>query len=176
MAITTDMVKKLREATGAGVMDCRRALEQTEGNEAKARDILLQQGLARAEKRSGRVAAQGLIEAYVHGGGRIATLIELNCESDFVARNDDFRGLAHDIAMQVAATSPKYLSEEDIPAGAEVVSKEQEVLLLQPFIKDPGINIGDLIRQKIGIIGENIVLRRYVRMELGESLSGEKAE
>jgi elongation factor Ts len=166
------MVKQLREATNAGVMECKRALTEANGDFAKATEILRQAGIARADKKASRVAAQGLIEPYVHGGGRIGVLIELNCESDFVARTDGFRSLAHDIAMQVAATAPKYVSADEMPEG-ETAAKEEVVLLEQPFIKNPGITIGGLIKESIGTIGENIVLRRFVRFELGESAKSE---
>lgn len=167
MEITADRVKKLREETGAGVMDCKKALQEAGGDVGKAKDILTQQGLARAERKAGRVAAQGLIESYIHAGGRIGSMIELNCESDFVARTEDFRRLAHDIAMQVAATSPKYLRAEDVPAD-ETAPPVEVCLLLQPFIKDPGTSIQELIKQHAAKLGENVVIRRFVRFELGE--------
>lgn len=167
MGITADRVKKLREETGAGVMDSKRALEEAGGDFEKAKEILRQQGLARAEKKVGRVAAQGVIDAYIHAGGRIGSMVELNCESDFVARTEGFRALAHDVAMQVAATAPRYVRPEDVPA--DVVAERNEVcLLLQPFIKNPGITIQDLIKEHIAKLGENIVIRRFVRFELGE--------
>ena len=172
MAITAGMVKQLREETGAGVMECKKALTDADGNVEKAKEILRQAGLARAEKKASRVAAQGLIESYIHGAGRIGVLIELNCESDFVARTDAFRALAHDIAMQVAATSPKYVGVDEMPAD-ETAPKEEVCLLAQPFIKDPGQTIEQYVKEKIGTIGENIVLRRFVRFELGESQKSE---
>ncbi len=167
MQITAELVKKLREETGAGVMDSKRALQEAEGDFAKARDILHKQGLDRAEKRTSRIAAQGVIEAYIHGGGRVATLVELNCETDFVARTPEFRQLAHDLAMQVAAMNPKCVREEEYPEGIET-PKEEAVLLLQPFIKDAATTIGDLVKTYMAKTGENIVVRRFVRFELGE--------
>ncbi len=167
MQITAELVKKLREETGAGVMDSKRALQEAEGDFAKAKDILHKQGLDRAEKRTSRIAAQGVIEAYIHGGGRVATLVELNCETDFVARTPEFRQLAHDLAMQVAAMNPKYVREEEYPEGIET-PKEEAVLVLQPFIKDAAVTIGDLVKTYMAKTGENIVLRRFVRFELGE--------
>src|ERR671911_1801843 len=117
MVVTANQVKELREKSGAGIMECKRALEQVEGDIAKAVDLLKQQGLAKADKKTGRAASQGLIEPYIHGAGRIGAIVEVNCETDFVARTPDFRELAHDLAMQVAATAPRYVSEEEIPAG-----------------------------------------------------------
>ena len=172
LAITAEMVKQLREETGAGVMECKKALTDANGDFSKAKEALRQAGLARADKKASRVAAQGLIEPYIHGNGRIGVLIELNCESDFVARTEAFRALAHDIAMQVAATSPKYVSADEVPAD-EAAPKEEICLLAQPFIKNPGQTVEQLIKDKIGTIGENIVLRRFVRFELGETQKSE---
>jgi elongation factor Ts len=164
--ITAESVRQLREETGAGVMDCKRALTECEGDFAKAKEALRQHGLAAAEKKAGRVASQGLIESYIHAGGRIGVLLELNCESDFVARTDDFRALAHDLAMQVAALAPTYIRPEDVPADAQV--EPNEILLNQPFIRDAGVTIQDLIRNSIAKLGENIQVRRFVRFSLGE--------
>jgi elongation factor Ts len=166
LEITTDRVRQLREETGAGVMDCKRALTEAAGDMEKAKDILKQQGLDRAEKKAGRLAAQGLVESYIHAGGRIGVLVELNCESDFVARTDDFRALAHDLAMQIAALAPRYVRQEDVPAGVEV--EPNEVLLNQPFIRDAGVTVQDLIRSSVAKLGENIQVRRFVRFALGE--------
>lgn len=178
MAISATQVKELREKSGAGIMDCKRALEQTDGNVDKAIQLLNQQGLAKAGKKSGRDALQGLIEPYIHGAGRIGSLIEVNCETDFVARTSDFKDLAHDLAMQVAATSPKYVSIEDVPDGEwaalekEYGSREQAVagavLLEQAFIKDAKLTINDLIRSSIAKLGENIVVTRFSRFEVGQ--------
>ncbi|HEX2923720.1 MAG TPA: translation elongation factor Ts [Chloroflexota bacterium] len=162
--ISAAKVKELRDQTGAGIMDCKRALEKTGGDTAKAAEILKEQGLAKAAKKSERVAGQGLVESYVHAGGRIGTIVEVNCETDFVARTDDFKKLAHDLAMQVAATNPKVVgNEEKLP---EDIAKE-EILLKQPFIKDPSLTIEDLVKNAIAKMGENIVVRRFARFELG---------
>ncbi len=168
MNITAESVRQLREETGAGVMDCKRALTEAEGDFEKAKEALRQRGLAAAEKKAGRVAAQGLIESYIHAGGRIGVLIELNCESDFVARTDDFHALAHDLAMQVAALAPTYIRAEDVPADTQV--EPNEILLNQPFIRDAGVTIQDLIRNYIAKLGENIQVRRFVRFSLGETV------
>ena len=166
MSITAESVRQLRQETGAGVMDCKRALTEAGGDFEKAKEVLRQQGLARAEKKAGRVATQGLIESYIHAGGRIGVLIELNCESDFVARTDDFHALAHDLAMQVAALAPTYVRAEDVPADAQV--EANEILLNQPFIRDAGVTIQDLIKGNVAKLGENIQIRRFVRFSLGE--------
>lgn len=177
MVITTDLVKTLRERTGAGIMDCKRALEENSGDLEKAAAQIRQQGLAKAEKKAGRTASEGLVEPYIHAGGRIGSLVEVNCETDFVARTDDFRTLAHDIAMQVAAASPRFVSESEVDDktaaaldeefGGHKQAMEAVVLLNQPFIKDPKVTIGDLIRNSIAKLGENIVVRRFARFELG---------
>ncbi len=185
MQITTQMVKDLREQTGAGIMDAKRALEAADGDFTKATQLLQQQGLKRAERKSDREASEGLVWSYIHGGqpgqngGRIGTLVEVNCETDFVARTEDFRSLVRDIAMQVAASNPSYVSESDVPQEALAAGEkefgsrekylEQATLLSQPFIKDPKRNIQDLIKEQIGKLGENIVVRRFVRFELGAS-------
>ncbi|MDP9366634.1 MAG: elongation factor Ts [Chloroflexota bacterium] len=158
-------------------MDCKRALEETGGDLERAAAAIRQQGLAKAEKKSGRVAQQGVIEPYIHGAGRIGAIVEVNCETDFVARTEDFRGLAHDLAMQVAATSPRYVSEDEIPAEAmpelerEYGSRQRALeavsLLDQPFIKDGKQTVRDLVREQIAKLGENIVVRRFARFEVG---------
>ncbi len=163
--ISAAAVKALREETDAGVMECRRALEEAGGDLEKAKDILRQSGLARAEKRTGRLARQGLVDTYLHAGGRIGAIVEVNCETDFVARTDAFRDLAHNIAMQVAATNPKYLSPEDVGPGENV--DEAEYLLLQPFIKDPSKSVKDIVTEVIAKTGENVQVRRFARFELG---------
>jgi elongation factor Ts len=191
------MVKELRERTNAGVLDCKRALEETGGDFDRAAELLRQRGLSVAEKKAEREASEGVIEAYVHTGNSIGTLIELNCETDFVARTEAFKTLAHDLAMHVAATSPKFLSRDDIPAEfrAEQVAIYREqardegkpdhiidtiaegrwnkfvteiVLLEQPFIRDLDRTVEDLITEAIAELKENIVLRRFVRYELGD--------
>jgi elongation factor Ts len=197
MAITTEMVKELRERTGAGVLDCRKALQQAEGDLDKAINILRQQGIAAAAKKAARVAREGLVEAYVHAGARVGSLVEVNCESDFVARTPEFRALAHDLAMQVAAAKPLYVSRDDVPA--EVVEAKRKLyeaelaeepkpahvkesivtgklnkffedvcLMEQPFIKEETTRIRDLVAQHIAKLGENIVVRRFARFAIGE--------
>lgn len=178
--VTADQVKTLRERTGAGIMECKRALQETGGNMDKAVDLLKQQGLAKAEKKTGRAASQGVVEPYIHAGGRIAALVEVNCETDFVARTPDFKSLAHDVAMQIAAMNPVYVSEEQIPADAwEALEREHGdrkkalaavSLLDQPFIKDPKLTIRDLNKAAIGKLGENIIIRRFSRFEVGADL------
>ncbi len=177
MATTTSQIKELREKTGAGIMESKRALEDTDGNIEKATELLRQQGVARAGKKADRAAMQGLVEPYIHGAGRIGALVEVNCETDFVARTPDFQRLAHDNAMQVAATSPRYLAESDIPdtdveaLEAEFGSREegakQVALLDQVFIKDAKKTIEELVKEHIAVLGENIVVSRFSRFELG---------
>jgi elongation factor Ts len=177
VAISADQVKTLRERTGAGIMECKRALEESGGDMDRAADHLRQQGLAKAEKKAGRAALQGLVEPYVHGGGRIGAIVEVNCETDFVARTPEFRELAHDLAMQVAALSPRYVSEEEIPDeafaaleseyGDRKKAMESVSLLDQKFIKDQSTSVRDLIKDRIAKVGENIVVRRFARFEVG---------
>jgi len=197
LEITTATVKELRSVTGAGVLDCKNALEEANGDFDKAVELLKKKGLAAAAKRAGRAAKDGIIGHYVHMDGRVAALVEVNCETDFVARTEEFQTLAHDLAMQVVAGQPRYLSREDVPA--EVLEEERakyraemqdagkpehiidrivegklqkfytEVCLLeQPFIKDDDLTVKDLIAQTIARTGENIRVRRFVRYELGE--------
>lgn len=178
MAISASQVKELREITGAGIMECKRALQDADGNVQKAIDLLKQSGLAKADKKSGRLAAQGVVEPYIHSGGRIGAIVEVNCETDFVARTPDFKELAHDLAMQVAATNPRFLAEEDVqPDEWEALEKEfgdrrraieAVVFLDQPFIKNGRVTVRDLVRTAIGKLGENIVVRRFARFEVGE--------
>lgn len=198
MAISASLVKELREKTGAGMMDCKKALEQTNGDIDKAIDYLREKGLASASKKSGRIAAEGLVDAYIHGG-RIGVLIEVNSETDFVAKNDEFKQFVKDMAMQVAASNPKVISRQDL--SAEEIAHEREIqtnkvinegkpahvaekivegrmekfyedvcLLDQPFIKDPSMKVKDVLAQLIAKIGENIVIRRFTRYEVGEGL------
>jgi len=166
LEISAADVKSLREKTGAGVMACKRALTETQGDVGKAEELLRQQGLASAEKKANRVASQGIIDCYLHAGGRIGAMIEVNCETDFVARTPEFRALVHDLAMQVAATNPTYVRPEDIPEGVEVEPKEA-CLVLQPFIKEPSQTVQDVIVSTIAKVGENIRVRRFSRFELG---------
>jgi elongation factor Ts len=169
--VTTDAVKALREETGAGIMDCRRALGEAAGDVTKAKAILRERGLAAAGKKAERETEQGLVEAYIHGG-RIGALVELNCETDFVARTDEFRNLAREIAMQVAAMNPRFLSKDEAPAAEREGLSEEEVesqsLLSQPHIKDPAHTIQQLIVETIHKTGENIRVRRFARFELGK--------
>jgi len=197
MAITTQQIKELREATGAGVLDCRAALEQSGGDFEQAVAYLREKGLARAAKRADREAADGLIELYSHGGGRVGVMVELNCETDFVARSEVFRTLAHEIALQIAAAAPTWITEETVPAASLESEREvarnrakeegkpeaawgkivdgrvqkyldEVVLLRQPYIRDEGKSVKELVSEAIGSIGENIVVRRFARWELGE--------
>ncbi|HHE72447.1 MAG TPA: translation elongation factor Ts [Chloroflexi bacterium] len=199
MTITAAKVKELREATSAGILDCKKALEATGGDFEKAVDYLREKGLAQAAKRMDRTAQEGLIHAYVHGGGRIGVLVEVNCETDFVARTEEFRTFVNDIAMQIAAMSPLYLTRDDVPE--DVVAREKEIyraqaleegkpervvdrivegrlekffkqacLLEQDFIRDDSLTVEELLKQMIAKTGENIVIRRFTRYQLGESL------
>ncbi len=167
MDVSASSVKELRERSGAGVMDCKRALQEAAGNMDKAVEILRKQGLDKAEKKAMREASQGVIDSYIHAGGRIAALVEVNCETDFVARTDDFRRLAHDIAMQIAATGPKYIGVADVPADDQARAAEL-ALLAQPFIKEPSVTIEDLIKRNVAKLGEAIRVRRFARFALGE--------
>ena len=196
--ITAQMVKDLRQETGAGVLDCKQALEIHEGDFEKAAAWLRDKGIAAAAKRSERVAKEGIIGSYIHAGSKVAALVELNCETDFVARTPDFQELAHDLAMQVVAAKPLYLSPETVPA--EVVAErkalyqaeidqsgktgqvaerilegklakfyDENCLLRQPFIKNPDLTVAELVKQKNSAFGENLVIRRFARLEVGES-------
>lgn len=198
MSISASMVKELRELTGAGMMDCKKALEETNGDMEKAIVLLREKGLSKAAKKAGRIAAEGLVDAYIHNG-RIGVLIEVNCETDFVAKNEEFKQFVRDMAMQVAAANPKYVAKEDV--SEEELNQEREILrqqalnegkpehvvdkivegriekyyeqvclLEQPFIKDPDVKVKDLINEKIAKIGENIKIRRFVRYEVGEGI------
>lgn len=167
LEISAAAVKELREKTGAGVMDCKRALQEAGGNLEKASRILEEKELVRASKKEGRAAGQGVIDSYLHAGGRIGALVEVNCETDFVARTPDFQRLAHDIAMQVAATAPRYIAKGDVPPDDQDKANEL-ALLAQPFIKDPGVTIEDLIKRNIAKLGEAIRVRRFTRYALGE--------
>ena len=165
--ITVEQIKELRGESGAGVMECRNALAETKGDKAKALEILQKQGLVKAQKTAGRAAKQGLVVSYIHGGGRIGALAEINCETDFVARTAEFQELAHNVAMQVAAMAPEYLSKNECPTGVEV-DFQNVCLLLQPYIKDPTKTIQDLMTELIAKTGENIIISRFARFELGK--------
>lgn len=198
MAITTEQIKMLREATGVGILECRKALETAGGDFDKAVDILREKGLATAAKRADREASEGVIELYTHGEGRVGVMLELNCETDFVARSEAFRTLAHELALQIAALSPLYITEDEIPAALleherqiatkrtleegkpenvveRIVSgrlekfKDEVVLLRQAYIRDESTTVEQLLMQNVASIGENIVVRRFARWELGES-------
>ena len=166
MKIPTEQIKELREQSGAGIMDCRSALIQAEGDARKALDILKERNMVFAEKRAQREVRQGLVEAYVHAGGRIGALVEVNCETDFVARTPEFKELAHNLAMQIAAMPPQYISAEEVPTGAEI-EVQAACLLLQPFIRDTTRTVQEVIAETIGKTGENIKIRRFARFELG---------
>jgi elongation factor Ts len=197
MAITTEMVKQLREATGAGVLDCRKALEQSEGDMKKALDFLREKGLAMAAKRADRKASEGVVELYSHGNGRVGVMVEVNSETDFVGRSESFRTLAHELALQIAAMSPLYVKEEDIPAdvleheskiaaakvreegkseaiipkiveGYLTKYKDEVVLMRQKYIRDESLTVQQFVNQTVASLHENIVIRRFVRWQLGE--------
>ena len=159
--ITVGDIKKLRELTGSGILDCRTALEEADGDSTKAQAILREKGLASAAKKATRIAAEGVVESYIHNGNRVGVLLELNCETDFVARTDEFRSLAHDIAMHVAAMDPETVSAKD--------GEDSETSLLdQPFVKDPSKTIRDLVNDSIAKLGENVQIRRFTRFALSE--------
>lgn len=199
MAVDAKSVKELRERTGAGMLDCKKALEEANNDITKAAELLREKGLSAAANKAGRIATEGTVESYIHAGGRIGVLVEINCETDFVGKTDSFKEFARDIAMQIAAASPQYVRREEVPA--EAVEKEKEILkaqalnegkpekivekmvegriskfyeeyclLEQPFVKDPDKTIAQLLNEKISTIGENISIRRFVRYELGEGL------
>jgi elongation factor Ts len=165
--ITTEQIKDLRQDSGAGIMDCRNALKETNGDKAKALEILQKQGFVKAQKSSGRTAKQGLVVSYIHGGGRIGALVEINCETDFVARTSEFQELARNIAMQVAAMDPQYLSKDTCPTGVEI-DFQSACLLMQPYIKDPTKTVQDLVTEIIAKTGENVLISRFSRFELGK--------
>lgn len=169
--VTTEEIKELRSITGAGIMDCKRALQEAGGDLEGAIEVLRRKGFEKAEKKAHREARQGLVETYIHTGGRIGAMVEVNCESDFVANTDDFRQLVHDIAMQVAATDPQYLSPDDIPEDAQADDEPdlaQICLMSQPFIRDPEKSIKDITTEVVAKVGENIKVRRFARFEVGK--------
>ena len=167
MQISVDQIKSLRGATGAGVMDCRRALEEAEGDSTKAEELLRLKGIAKAEKKSGEETREGVIEAYIHSGGRIGALVELNCQTDFVARTSEFKELAHDLAMQVAAMNPDYVDRSEMSQDDQR-EPEQVCLLQQPFIKDTSRVVQDLVTDMAARIGENVRVRRFTHFALGK--------
>lgn len=202
MEITAEMIKELRAATGAGILDCRKALTEANGDFNKAVDYLREKGMATAAKRADRTASNGAVELYSHGGGRVGVMVEVNCETDFVARSEAFRAFAHEVALQIAAAAPKYITDAEIPADvlaheAEIAKnrameegkpeavalkivegrlnkfKDEVVLLRQAYIRDEDLTIEKLLAQTIGSTGENIVIRRFQRWELGESTTQE---
>ena len=197
--ISAEQVKELREMTGAGMMECKKVLEETEGNMEKAAELLRERGVVKAAKKAGRIAAEGLVDSYIHGDGRIGVLVEVNIETDFAAKNPEFREFVKDVAMQIAAAKPEYVKREDVPE--DVVNKEKEIikaqamnegkpaeiaekmvsgridkffkeicLLEQDFVKNPDMTIQQLLTEKIANIGENITIRRFVRFERGEGI------
>ncbi len=167
MDISVELVKELRQRSGAGIMDCKRSLEEAGGDLEKAMQALRDKGIATIEKRSGRETRDGIVESYIHSGGRIGAMVELSCETDFVSRTPEFRELAHNLAMQVAAMSPQYLDQSEQPEGTD---GNQEVLCLlqQPFIKDDGKVVQELITELATRVGENVRVRRFARFQLGE--------
>lgn len=167
MSISTARIKELRDQCGAGIMDCKNALLEAKGDMEKALQYLREKGFAQAEKKAKRSAHQGIIEAYIHVGGRIGAMIEVNCETDFVARTDEFKELAHNLAMQITALCPQYITSEEIPEGADI-EPEEACLLLQPYIKDPTMTIKNVITEVIAKVGENIKVSRFARFEIGE--------
>jgi elongation factor Ts len=167
LEITTASVKELREKSGAGIMTCRNALLEAEGDAEKALQILKEKGILKAQEKAERTANQGLIEAYIHTGGRIGALVEVNCETDFVARTDEFKELAHDLAMQVAAMPPRFITQDEVPKEDDI-DLETACLLLQPYIKDPTKTVQDLVLETIAKVGENIKISRFARFELGK--------
>ena len=200
MEITTEMIKQLRAATSAPMLDCRKALQEANGDYQKAVDWLREKGMATAAKRADREASNGVVEMYSHGGGRVGVMVEINCETDFVARNEQFRNLAHEIALQIAASSPKYIKADEIPVAeleheAEIARaraieegkpenvmpkivegriekfKDEVCLMRQTYIRDESLTIEKLILQNVAAIGESVIVRRFQRWELGESVN-----
>ncbi len=197
MAVTTKDIKNLREATGAGILNCQTALQETGNDFEKAVDFLREKGLAAAKKRANREASEGFVELYSHGDGRVGVMVEINCETDFVGRSEDFRKFAHEVALQIAAASPQYIREDDIPAKAlereekiatarakeegkpeniipKIIKgylkkfKDEVVLLRQAYIRDESLTIQGLLNESVSSMGENIIIRRFARYELGE--------
>ena len=200
MAVDAKLIKELRERTQAGIADCKKALEACDGNMDKAADYLREKGLSATAKKAGRIASEGVVESYIHGNGRIGVLVEINCETDFVARNEVFKSFVRDIAMHIAASNPLYVAQEDVPTDAlekeaavlraqalnegkpeKIVDKivagriskyyEENCLLEQSYVKDPERKVKDLLADKVATLGENIKIRRFVRYEMGEGLA-----
>ena len=200
MEITTEMIRELRATTGVGILECRKALQEADGDYKKAIDFLREKGMAKAAKRADRDASDGVVELYSHGDGRVGVMLEINCETDFVARGETFRNLAHEIALQIAAASPLFVSEDDVPADileheAEIARnrsveegkpeniiekivegrlrkyKEEVCLMQQKYIRDDELTVKDLVMENVGSLGENIIIRRFQRWELGEHLA-----
>ena len=205
MAITTEQIKELREISGAGIMDCREALTTTDGDLEKAVEILREKGLAKASKRADREASEGVVELYNHGNGRVGVMVEVNCETDFVSKGDDFRNFAHELALHIAASSPLWVSEEDIDEeileqvreeartsakeegkpdniiekiveGKIAKYKNETVLLNQPYVRDDEITVQDLLNANVAKLGENVIIRRFARWELGELSNADEDE
>ncbi len=205
MAITASDVNALRQKTGVGMMDCKKALTEANGDMDKAIEILREKGMASAAKKAGRIAAEGVVDSYIHMGGKVGVLVEVNCETDFVARGDQFKALVHDMALQIAASKPLYVTKEEVPQ--EVLDKEKEILkiqamnegkpeaiaekmvqgrikkyyeefclLEQPFVKDSSKTVGQLITEAIAAIGEKITVRRFTRYEMGEGIEKKKED
>ena len=205
MAITASDVNALRQKTGVGMMDCKKALTEADGDMEKAIEILREKGMASAAKKAGRIAAEGVVDSYIHMGGKVGVLVEVNCETDFVARGEQFKALVHDIALQIAASKPLYVAKEEVPE--EVLDKEKEILkvqamnegkpeaiaekmvqgrikkyyeefclLEQPFVKDSSKTVGQLITEAIASIGEKITVRRFTRYEMGEGIEKRKED
>lgn len=205
MDVTATMVKELRTKTGAGMMDCKRALAEVDGDLEKAVDYLRQKGLAQASKKSARVTSQGLVESYIHMGGKIGVLVEINCETDFVARTDEFKAMAHDVALHIAASAPRYVRRDEVTK--EDLEREREIylaqakdqgkpekiidkivdgkmekfyaehcLLEQPFVKNPDQTVEDVVKEKVASTGENIAIRRFMRFQLGEGIEARKED
>jgi elongation factor Ts len=205
MSISAEMVRKLREETGAGMMDCKSALVEAKGDNESAREILRKKGLAAAAKKAGRATSEGAVASYIHPGSKVGVLVEVDCETDFVAKTPEFQALVKDIAMHVAAAAPLYVSKEDVPA--DLLDKEREIykaqaaaqgkpanvadkiaegklkdyyatfcLLEQPFVKDPKTSVGELVQEKVALIKENLVVRRFARFKVGEEEAAKPAE
>ena len=167
MTTTVDQIKELRALSGAGIMDCKSALDEAGGDLEAAQLILKEKGVASAAKKASRETNEGLVESYIHGGGRVGAIVEVNCETDFVARTDDMKSLAHNLAMQVAAMAPAYLDKKDIPEGEDLDPREV-CLLQQSFIREPDQTVQDLVTAAVSKLGENIRVRRFSRFALGE--------